>query len=418
LQSCLTTRQASHIQAIPLSFGLKRILVEDWENLNNSNNNNNDDGADAAADEPVNRDMVHVLPAKVTIRDALRLYLEEKGVTWDGRTKQQLSGTNKTNEKSANCNNRKQVCTETEASPGPGPGTSLAAKCEPTTESSNDSGVAKDSSRAPSVTPTSVPSSLPHETMQVKRESDAAVAAKDDSSSSETSSRENNGRSDNGKGVSIQLVKEWTDMANGIVLYFEQALISRLLYPSEISQLLVLEDNIIHETPDGGNNNNNNNNTPLPLKVDIYGCEHLLRLIAAIPRILDQQLQDSRKKRLRRKQNAVASKDPKKAAGEQRSRAAASAEAGEDDADRDNDAFVEIGAMIIAKLQDLSRFLQKKQSSLFGSMYRKKNEQEIKRDAKIQRRTERRLKTAAAAAAAVEESLNNIQNSETDGVVD
>lgn len=341
--SCLTTRQSSHIQAIPLSFGLKRILVEDWENLNNGN------FAADSRDENTDWDMVHVLPAKVTIRDALSLYLKEKGISWDGKPSK-----NNSNGKTTNSTN------DEPAENGQAPSTQ-SEEMKPDTSISNDTAN------------TTIETSPLKETMTVKQENMSPVKEE----------KENNDDTDNGTGVSIQLVKEWTDMADGIVLYFEQALMTRLLYPSEISQLLVMEDDM----------NNDTNDKIEPMKADIYGCEHLLRLLAAIPRILDQQLQDSRKRKLERKQKN--SKNESKPS---------------DEDDQDEDAFVEIGSMILAKLQDLSRFLQKNQSALFRSMYRKKTEEEIKRDMKIQKRQERRLKSAVAAVAAA--TLLNAQESE------
>ncbi len=336
VQSCLTTRQASHIQAIPLSFALKRILVEDWENLNNASfaaENNRKE----ALDENLDWDMVHVLPAKVTIRDALTLYLKEKGVTWEGKP------------------------TETNQS--------ISAKAV----SNNETPIESTSSTTPAI---ETAQSLPTTSNGTPSLPDNATSGIDEDKGAATDQpHEKDNDGENEKGISIQLVKEWTDMANGIVLYFEQALMARLLYPSEISQLLVLEDNMLE----------NESSESMPLKVDIYGCEHLLRLLASIPRILDQQLQDSRKRKLERKQQNPKQQTENKP---------------EEDADQE-DAFVEIGSMILAKLQDLSRFLQKNQSALFRSMYRKKNEQEIKRDIKIQKRQERRLKSLAAAAAAV-----------------
>jgi hypothetical protein len=394
VQSCLSTRQSSHIQAIPLSFGLKRILVEDWENLNNSNfaaaadkSNRNDD---AASEEQQSKcDMVHVLPAKVTIRDALSLYLREKGISWDGKPKHELRLNTSSNGEIANHTN--EAPTQTDQSSKPDPETPPAAQDneQPRPDSSV---VDEDPAKPKTIASESAKSLLPDETKSVKQETDD-FAAKDGSDLDPKHGHEDDGV---GKGISIQLIKEWTDMANGIVLYFEQALLVRLLYPSEVSQLLVLEDTL---ADDMGGENANKIET-MPLKVDIYGCEHLLRLLAAIPRILDQQLKETRRRKLERKQNGSKSTTTNEPATETENEDAA--------ADQDDDAFAEIGSMILAKLQDLSRFLQKNQSALFRSMYRKKNEQEIKRDMKIQKRQERRLKSAAAAAAA---SQNTVQNS-------
>jgi hypothetical protein len=166
------------------------------------------------------------------------------------------------------------------------------------------------------------------------------------------------------------LTKEWTDMADGISLYFEQALMHRLLYPSEMSQILVLEKSL----EEGGDNN------PLQ-KVDIYGCEHLLRLITVMPRMLDQRYQDAKNTKMERKKGNGDDDDDE--GKEQRQ------------ADEEGDHCAAIDSMILAKLQDLSRFLQKNQSTLFCLRYRKKNELEMKLERKIQKRQERRLKNKA-----------------------
>ena len=158
-----------------------------------------------------------------------------------------------------------------------------------------------------------------------------------------------------------KLTKEWTNMADGICIYFEQALTNRLLYPAEVSQLIVLEDSLGEESSLD--------------KIDIYGCEHLLRLISMLPKILDQQYQDAKQKRLERMRNATGN----------------SAQEEEED-----EGFEQAGSLILAKLQDLARYLQKNQSTLFCSRYRKKNEDELAMERKIQKRQERRLKTKAA----------------------
>ena len=186
-------------------------------------------------------------------------------------------------------------------------------------------------------------------------------------------------------------------MVEGIVLYFEQALMARLLYPSELSQIVVLEDTMMDDSA----GETSNKIEAMPLKVDIYGCEHLLRLLSAIPRILDQQRQDSRKRKLERNQKSSTSKNEIDSQTD-----------GNDSVDQE-DAFVEIGGMILAKLQDLSRFLQKNQSTLFRSMYRKKNEQEIKRDIKTQKRQEKRLKQAAEVAHQKKAQSSQEQEGET-----
>jgi len=366
VKSCLTTRQPSHIQAIPLSFGLKRILVEDWENLNSSNVATDDNRNDASDIH----DMVHVLPAKVTIRDALSLYLKEKGIQWDGKPVTE----SKTNDEKVD---------EHDAAPTDSHPPLITSQEVSSTDKEQTIINSNINAQNEKATPLNNTSSTGDEIKIETRDSidPNATTHKDD----------------DGRGISIQLVKEWTDMANGIVLYFEQSLMARLLYPSEISQILVMEDTMV----DDKEVDSAKKVEPMPLKVDIYGCEHLVRLLAAIPRILDQHLQDARKKKLERKKNKAA---PINETG---------VKVDQDDTANQDDALADIGSMILAKLQDLSRFLQKNQSALFRSMYRKKNEEEIKRDIKIQKRQDRRVKSAVAAAAAVASALsqNNLEDS-------
>lgn len=375
VHSCLVERQPLHIQAIPLSFGLKRILVEDWENLNNSFSTSKNDGNNTT-DEAMNLDMVHVLPAKITIRYALSLYLKEKGISW-GEGAEENSTTDKL---------------------------SLTKDCQG--KESSDRKFSTVSDKVEEVMSVDLPEEKV-ETNQSKHFNCAtestAINSEDKSDAMKMDANPNKSEQDditsdtNEKSVSPQLVKEWTDMADGIVLYFEQSLMARLLYPSEVSQILVLEESLLDESAV----EHANKNPAIPLKVDIYGCEHLLRLLSALPRILDQQLQDSRKKKVERKQNI---NDNKTTGGEN-----------EDRPDAKQDAFVEIGSMILAKLQDLARFLQKNQLTLFASMYRRKNEQEVKRDIKIQKRQEKRLKNAAST------PVNNIHQNkqqEQDEVID
>ena len=426
IQSCLTTRQPSHIQAIPLSFGLKRILVEDWENLNSTNRAeeatqptktttaNGKDASSSASLETTKWDMVHALPAKITIRNALSLYLKDKGISWDGivliKNQATTSSSNENSKNNDEILNRNEKISESESNQNnlsePGQslsleyeqkekvsGSSMDDTCGKVVVATDESALMKNEQEETSTSnvndtgtevlvATNTSKHNPEETSTKDAQIDMTASLPDKTPSQEVVTKdENNGIDDNGEEeASLQLAKEWTDMADGIVLYFEQALMSRLLYPSEISQLLVLEDGL----PDG---------TPFLQKVDIYGCEHLLRLLASMPRILDQQFQDSRKKKMERKQNALI-KDGDTTTEQEKIEGVND----EDETDADQDAFVEVGSMILAKLQDFARFLQKNQSTLFGSLYRKKNDEEIKRDLKIQKRQERRLQSAAAKA--------------------
>eukprot|EP00536_Pseudo-nitzschia_multiseries_P014478 jgi/Psemu1/262199/estExt_Genewise1Plus.C_7110001 len=229
IRSCLVQRPASHIQSIPLSFGLKRILVEDWENLNNGNRDRDrDDSKKSRGDASSNNNY----------------------------------NDNSNSNSNSNSNNNSDNDGDSDS------------------DSDNDDNIHWDMVHV-----------LP-----------------------------------------AKLVKEWTDMAEGIVLYFEEALVTRLLYPSEVSQILVLEEMLLEDNRNNDANNNDNDN------------------------------------------------------------------------DNNNSALNEIGSMILAKLRDLARFLQKNQATLFASMYRKKNERELKRDAKYKKRQERRLKQA------IQRSNNNNNN--------
>ena len=176
-------------------------------------------------------------------------------------------------------------------------------------------------------------------------------------------------------------------MADGIALYFDQALTNRLLYPSEISQYIVLEETLLDD------------DSPLE-KVDIYGCEHLLRLISIMPRILDQQYQDMKKAKMEQKNSTSADKSNTEEGG-----------------DEDDD-FAKVGSVILAKLQDLARFLQKNQSTLFCSRYRKKTDEELKTERKIQKRQERRLKQKNKASMLLEEENDDQQETTEEMDVD
>jgi hypothetical protein len=324
-KSCLTNREQAHIQAIPLGFGLKRVLVEEWEILNSAHGQEDTTNTENKAHDS----MVHVLPARVTIRDALSMYLKEKGIKWDGIATKAIS-TSKGKDKPYDHGENKEhhqakshiFVNEKEENNG-----SIADSVDvlkPMSERAIDNNKSPGDDSRKNGTDVASPPKL-------------------------TSTQED------------QLTKEWKDMANGISIYFEQALTNRLLYPSEVSQLILLEESLGEESSLN--------------KIDIYGCEHLLRLISILPKILDQQYQDAKQQQIERMRDSVAD---------------------EYDCAKGDDVFAHRGSLILAKLQDLARFLQKNQSTLFCSRYRKKNDTEVSLEHKIQKRQERRRKNQAA----------------------
>ncbi|KAL3945649.1 MAG: hypothetical protein SGBAC_000305 [Bacillariaceae sp.] len=121
------------------------------------------------------------------------------------------------------------------------------------------------------------------------------------------------------------MLNEWCEMAAGIALLFEQALPFRLLYHSEQAQFAVMDGlGTDKDKP----------------KVELYGCEFLLRLFCQLPAILEDMYVE------------------------------------EDD----------IGKVVTAKLNDFVRFLNKNQSTLFAQSYRRHNDLELVHERKIERR--------------------------------
>jgi hypothetical protein len=433
MQSCLTSRQSSHIQSIPLSFGLKRILVEDWENLNstsrvevvaNSTSIIAVGGSSNDTLEGTRWDMVHILPAKVTIRNALGQYLKEKDISWDTiHNKQATSNNESISNGGTRITDDKRIDELIDQADPSKPEQPLLIQdsrnvmmprstkdlsikiAKPTNVLEenltcitngtctkvrvvSDEIVSNHTQKSPvSVDQGTQAGDTPSE--MVTQESMAPGNFPNDTLSNYSLMQDPNSKEDKSIEATSQLTKEWTDMADGVALYFEQALMSRLLYPSEISQLLVLKDGSPKD------------NIPLQM-IDVYGCEHLLRLLASLPSILDQQFQDNRKKKIERKKQKMSIHKEEEITQQVQPKSGyfKEEEHVDDNADSaDQDAFAEVGSMIVAKLQDFARFLQKNQSTLFSSLYRKKNELEIKQDLKIQRRQERRLKILATTAA-------------------
>lgn len=72
----------------------------------------------------------------------------------------------------------------------------------------------------------------------------------------------------------------WKDLAEGIALFFEKALESRLLYPQEQPQLKEMNSN-----PKYGKKS----------VAELYGCEHLLRLLLRLPDILSECVSEEKR---------------------------------------------------------------------------------------------------------------------------
>lgn len=116
--------------------------------------------------------------------------------------------------------------------------------------------------------------------------------------------------------------KEWREMVDGICLFFDQALPERLLYqPEQIQYETTMEEGEEADTKRSS---------------DTYGCEFLLRLFLRLPALLVGELSDKEAK------------------------------------------------SILAKLNDLARFLHKHQTTLFAQSYRRLNETELSRKEELE----------------------------------
>ena len=276
----LSHRKPAEAQQISLGFGLKKILVEEWELIHQF-------------------EMVpSMLPAKITIRQALDRYLESKGVVVNA-----------------------EQPTETQPSP----------------EKDKEEEDAKDDTMKENQ----------REEAQFQEQSSVELRKAEVTSAEDVSSNPPNATTTSNATTLIVdeetalRNKEWTDMADGLALFFDQSLDLRLLYPSEKTQLAVLED----ESEDD-----------VVRKSELYGCEHLLRLFCRLPSILVDAYQRN-----------------------------------DDDIDNDDDDDDTLRT-ILAKLNDFARFLQKNQSIIFCQSYRKKNEAELRFEQKQIKRLERRRK--------------------------
>jgi len=113
--------------------------------------------------------------------------------------------------------------------------------------------------------------------------------------------------------------QEWVDMVDGLSLYFDQALPTRLLFKQEIGQHTAMMRSSSKDT-----------NLEGKCMSEIYGCEHLLRLFIRLPALIDE--------------SGLPEMETRK---------------------------------IYAKIGDLVRFLQKEQAELFTQSYRKLRHNEI-----------------------------------------
>lgn len=126
--------------------------------------------------------------------------------------------------------------------------------------------------------------------------------------------------------------QEWRDMADGVAMLFDEALASRLLYREEQPQLRVIDSLPEYSM------------TPFS---EVFGCEHLLRLFVRLPEMLADNLSEAEAK------------------------------------------------PIIAKVNDFVRFLHKNQGTLLTQTHRKLNEQELKEQDKLGKRSEKKRKSLA-----------------------
>ncbi len=138
--------------------------------------------------------------------------------------------------------------------------------------------------------------------------------------------------------------KEWIEMVEGIALFFDQALPVNLLFAEERSQYSLLRNQILAQrrnsvastTKENGcgvaMNQENENRLPERMS-EIYGCEHLLRLFLRLPSVVAES-------------SAISEMESRR---------------------------------IFSRIGDLLRFLQKNQSSLFQSSFRKPLVGELRR---------------------------------------
>ena len=158
-------------------------------------------------------------------------------------------------------------------------------------------------------------------------------------------------------------------MADGICLLFDQSLPFRLLYTGEHSQWAVLEQQV------------DSSSSTILKPSEIYGCEHLLRLVCQLPALLHgvyrQQPQPNQENQSHGGEMGAASDHEKIELS------------GPTNADEE---FIK---PILAKMNDFCRFLQKNQDDLFVQSYRKKNDAERKYELRLAKRLERKRLASA-----------------------
>lgn len=123
--------------------------------------------------------------------------------------------------------------------------------------------------------------------------------------------------------------EEWNNMSAGIIQLFEEALPKRLLYKDELFQLQVLDSQ---------------QETSQQSYADIYGCEHLLRLLVSLPSLMADTMTEDESR------------------------------------------------PIIAKLNDFVRYMYKNQTILFQQTYRKLSDLELEVREKEQTRKAQKRK--------------------------
>jgi mortality factor 4-like protein 1 len=138
--------------------------------------------------------------------------------------------------------------------------------------------------------------------------------------------------------------QEWVDMVEGVALFFDQALPVRLLYKQEFAQHRAIEaDDELSKLR----------------KSELYGCEHLLRLLVHLPAILANELEDA------------------------------------------------VAKPILGKVNDFVRFLHKNQGTLFLQSYRRLNEAEEQEQIKQQRNLDRKRKRVVSKQDVPPENMGN-----------